>query len=98
MKSLSLICVLLVGGCNTGSPAFMAISAETVTIEESTFDVRRKDDYVELVRTNAEFGATLRTIIPRAGRAVTEVTGCTPVDGTWTGDAAMMRVAIDCAR
>ena len=97
MKNLSVVFILYLAGCDTASLGYMGVEAETVTVEGSTFDVRRKENEVELLRTNTEFAPTLRSIIPRAGRAVTEVTGCTPVDGTWTGDAAMMRVAIACA-
>jgi hypothetical protein len=74
----------------------MAADVQTVTVASSTFDVRRKDELVEVIRTNREAVFSLRSIIPRAAQAVKEATGCTPRDGTWTGDQAVMRVAVDC--
>ncbi|MGJ8622685.1 MAG: hypothetical protein ACSHW1_07895 [Yoonia sp.] len=92
-------CILVaaaLSACNTPSMAFMGVPAKTVTVDGSTFDVRRKDNQAELIRTNAQAVFSLRAIIPRAAQAVKMVTGCTPVDGTWAGDQAMMQVALDC--
>jgi hypothetical protein len=96
MRAPCIAAILFFAACDTASPGYMGIEAQTVTVGQSTFDVRRKENEVELVRTNAEFAPSLRSVIPRAARAVTQVTGCTPVNGTWTGDAALMRVAISC--
>lgn len=96
MRGVWVIAAVLVAACDTGSLEFLGIEAQTVTVGQSTFDVRRKDNEVELVRTNIEFASSLRAVMPRAAMAVSQVTGCTPVDGTWSGDAAMMRVAISC--
>lgn len=82
--------------CNSGSPRFMGAEARTVTVEGSTFVVRRKDDRVELIRTNREAVFWLRSLVPRAGQAVVQATGCDPKDGTWTGDPAMMQVQVEC--
>ena len=87
---------VLAAACNTASPVFMGIAAQTVTVERSTFDVRRKGESVELLRTNREAVFSLAGIVPRATKAVIQVTGCAPIAGTWTGDHAMMRVQIDC--
>ncbi len=92
-------CILVaasLGACNSPSVGFMGVNAQTVTIEGSTFDVRRKDDKVEVIRTNREAVFSLRAIIPRAAKAVIAATGCTPEDGTWAGDQAVMRVRVDC--
>jgi hypothetical protein len=75
----------------------MGIEAQTITVETSTFDVRRKENEVELIRTNTEAVFSLQAIIPRASIAVVEVTGCDPLPGTWSGDHAVMRVQIECA-
>jgi hypothetical protein len=74
----------------------MGAEVRTVAVEGSTFDVRREGSKVELIRTNPEAVFSLRSIIPRAAEAVVKATGCTPEDGTWTGDQAVMRVAVDC--
>lgn len=92
-------CILVaasLGACNSPSFGFMGVDVQAVTVEGSTFDVRRKGDHIELIRTNREAVFSLRAIIPRAARAVTDATGCTPKDGTWTGDQAVMRVQVDC--
>ena len=82
--------------CNTASPRFMGVDAQTVTVGPSTFDVRRKGDRVELIRTNREAVLSFKSIAPRAAEAVITVTGCMPVPGTWSGDQAVMRVTVDC--
>jgi predicted small secreted protein len=82
--------------CNTASPGFMGADVQTVTVDGSTFDVRRKGDRVELIRTNREAVFSLRSIVPLAAEAVVAATGCAPKDGTWTGDQAVMRVRVDC--
>jgi hypothetical protein len=82
--------------CNTASPGFMGVEAQTVTVDGSTFDVRRKGSLVEVIRTNRELVLSLGGIIPRATEAVVTATGCTPKDGTWSGDPAVMRVRVDC--
>jgi hypothetical protein len=92
----ALMLILLLGACNTGSPGFMGVTPETVTVGPSTFDVRRKDDVVEVVRTNPEAVYSLTAIIPRAQEAVISVTGCTPRPGTWSGDQVMARVQVTC--
>ena len=92
-------CILVaasLGACNSPSVWFMGLDVKTVTAKGSTFDVRRNGDKVEVVRTNREAVFSLRAIIPRAAKAVIAATGCTPEDGTWTGDQAMMRVQVDC--
>ena len=85
-----------ISGCSSGTPDFFGVPAETVTVAQSTFAVRRKDDQVEVVRTSREAVFSLAAIIPRAEQAVSAVTGCTPRPGTWTGDQAVARVRIDC--
>lgn len=90
------IITTLITGCNSGSMDFMGVESQTVTVGQSTFNVRRLNGRVELVRTNPEFLTSLSQIIGRASVAVEETTGCTPRPGTWTGDQAMMQVEIDC--
>jgi hypothetical protein len=100
MKFQLVLCVLMavsLGACNTPSPGFMGIEAQTVTVGSSTFDVRRRGDQVELLRTNPEAVFSLKGVLPRASDAVIQVTGCTPNPGTWIGDHNMMQVQIDCA-
>ncbi|WP_322891965.1 MULTISPECIES: hypothetical protein [unclassified Yoonia] len=89
--------ILLLAACNSGTAGFMGVPAQTVTVAQSTFDVRRKDDLVEVVRTNREAVFSLTAIIPRAEQAVVAATGCAPRPGTWTGDQVVARVRIDCA-
>ena len=96
VKTLAALMVLPLAACNTASPGFMGIEAETVTVEGSTFDVRRKDDVVELLRTSREFAPTLQSVVPQAAQAVILVTGCTPRAGTWSGEQTLMRVRVDC--
>ena len=87
---------IFITGCNTASPAFRGIPAQTVTVGPSVFDVRRQGNQVELLRTNTEYAPTFNSIIPRASQAVVMATGCTPRAGTWEGEQTLMQVSVDC--
>ena len=96
MRCASVLVLVFTAACNTPSPSFMGADAQTITVDGSTFDLRRKEDRVELIRTNQEIAFGIQDVLPKAAEAVRRLTGCTPVPGTWEGDAAMMRVEIDC--
>lgn len=99
MKTSCIVLVMMtltLAACNTGSPGFLGVAPQTVTVGPSTFAVRRKGDKVELVRTSPEAVFSLAGIVPRATEAVILATGCTPRPGTWSGDHAVSRVQVDC--
>lgn len=52
--SVALCLCLPLAACNTPSPAFRGIPVTRVTVEGSTFDVRRSGNRVELIRTSPE--------------------------------------------
>lgn len=96
MRSGPAALILLLAACNTGSPEFLGVVPQRVTIGQSTFDVRRKDDRVEVLRMSREPVFSLAAIVPRATQAVIAATGCVPRPESWTGDQAMARVTVDC--
>jgi len=82
--------------CNTPSPAFKGVPAQTVTVGQSVFEVRQSGAQVELLRTNTEYAPTFSSIIPRASQAVVMATGCTPRPQSWEGEQTLMQVEVDC--
>lgn len=94
-------CALFVGlsfcACDTASPEFRDTPAQTVTVGQSVFEVRKQGNRVELLRTNAEYAPTFNSIIPRASQAVVIATGCTPRPASWEGEQTLMQVEVDCA-
>lgn len=92
---LILVCLCLTA-CNTPSMDFRGITATTVTVGPSTFDVRQNGDRVELIRTSPELVRNLRQIAPRAAAAVQLATGCALQASTLRGEATLMQGRIDC--
>ncbi len=97
-KPLITLCLtgLAFAACDTASADFKDIPATTVTVAQSTFDVRQKGTSVELIRTNAEFAPNLAAVVPRATIAVERATGCVPRSHTWSGEQTIMQVEVDC--
>lgn len=94
--TLPIIAAFSLAGCNSPSPAFRGVPAETVTVGQSVFEVRHSGSQVELIRTNMEYAPTFASIIPRATQAVVMATGCTPRPQSWTGEQTLMQVEVDC--
>ena len=90
----SLILVCLLAACNTPSPAFLGVAPKTVTVEGSTYRVYVKQDRVQIIRTNSEWG-TRGQADRKMRRAVQQATGCV-VDGAFKGDEVVAEATLDC--
>ena len=94
--AMAIIFGMGLAACDTPSPAFKGIPAQTVTVGQSVFEVRQSGTQVELLRTNTEYAPTFASIIPRATQAVVIATGCTPRPQSWEGEQTLMQVEVDC--
>ena len=88
--------LLMLAGCNTPPLGFAGVAATRVTVEQSTFDVRIKDDRANAIRLNREFAPNLAAVAPRAGQAMMQVSGCDIVPGSMTGDASVVTARLTC--
>lgn len=90
--------LFMLTGCDSPSPQFMHPDTATrqVTIDGSTFSVHRRENWVEVYRTNFEFRPRGSVILARAHQAIEQATGCMVVEGTLSGDQAIQRAEIDC--
>lgn len=93
MRYVFVFCVFLMG-CDTPSPGFIGIEAQRITVGESTFDVRVKDNRAEALRLNSEWAPRLAAVEPRARAAIEKVSGCKVV--RVRGDQAMMVADLQC--
>lgn len=81
-------------GCDGPTPHFAGIAPVTVTVDGSTFAVRRRNDLAEAIRTNTEFAPRMGPIAGRAERAIAQATGCRVRD--LRGDQAVILARLDC--
>ena len=87
-----LLCGLL--ACNTPSPYFQGLTAQRVTVEGSTFDVRVRGRLAEAIRVNPQYAPRLGPIEGRAAVAMQLVSGCEV--SKVTGDQALLLGQLDC--
>ena len=94
MQKLLALIVLATAACDSPTPHFRGIPATTVTVDGSTFAVRRRGDIAEAVRTNTELLPGFDSVAPRAGRAIAQATGCAVRD--LRGDPAVIVARLAC--
>lgn len=93
---VALVALTLVAGCNTPSPAMWTAPMQKVSVDGMTFEVRQRDDVVEVARVNILAPGRLRQVMSVAPRAIEQATGCFVVPGTLVGDPALMTAEITC--
>ena len=86
--------VLALAACNTPTENFRGIVPMRVTVDGSTFDIRRRGDLAEAIRVNMEYAPHLGPIEGRAARAMAQATGCRVI--RVTGDQALLLGRLDC--
>ncbi len=89
-----LFLIPLLAACDGPTPYFRGIPTTTVTVEGSTFDIRKKDDLAEAIRTNAEYAPRMGPVARRAEVAIEQATGCRVK--SVSGDAAVIVGKLDC--
>lgn len=95
---IGLIGLIGPAGCSAPALHFDGIAPLRVTVQGSTFDLRRRKgrwDMVQLVRINAEFAPRLSQQLGRRAEIAVERTYGCPVRQI-LGDAAVMVAQLDC--
>lgn len=88
---------MLMVGCNAPSMHFQGIHPQRMDVLGSSFEMRRRDDKVEVIRTSAEYAPRLsQQLGRRAEVAVEETYGC-PVSRI-RGDASLMLAYLKCGK
>lgn len=96
-RALVLLPLLLAAAaCDSPSPGFARAPALPVEVEGSRFTVRVQEGEAEAIRLSREWAPTLGSVAPRAVAAIERASGCRVRPGTLTGDAAVVRAALDC--
>lgn len=94
MRQAMLIILFLLAACDGPTPHFAGIAPVTITVDGSTFDVRRRADLAEAIRTNTQYAPRMGPIAGRAERAIVQATGCKVRD--LRGDQAVIVARLDC--
>jgi len=87
---------LLIAACSGPSPSLIGNIGQPITVEGGDFIVYVQGNRAEAVRTNFEFPATVRSVFPRAIRAMELVSGCEVPESGVTGDPALIKARLRC--
>ncbi len=93
MRYWAIILVLL-AGCDTPSRTYRDVPVSRISVDQSVFDIRVKDNRAEAIRINAEWAPRLSSVKPRAIAAIEQVSGCKVK--RMRGDQAMMIADLKC--
>ena len=98
MRFVLLLPLALMGCDSVPSPIGPVAGAppRIVELDGSTFSVRHTDSEAVAVRTNFDLRAKRGVILPRAGIAIEQVSGCRVRPGSLAGDVARIEARIDC--
>ncbi|WP_420861483.1 hypothetical protein [Algirhabdus cladophorae] len=94
----ALFLVLALGACDTGGLGFMNAPAQQVTIDGSDFTVRRRENTVEVLRTNSEWAFARKGMAQKMVAAIEATTGCAVAKGSLQGDQVMARARLACSK
>ena len=98
MKHIGLLGLMVLAACNTPPLGFAGTTPQSVTIGQSTFDVRIKGDRAHALRTNREFAPNISFVAKRASAAIMQVSGCNIVPATMVGDPIFITADLDCPK
>ena len=95
MRILTVSLVFLgLAACDVAGPGFYDAQKTVVTVEESTFTLRRQGDMIESIRTNMEIFPLFKDVGRKAGIAAERWTGC---KAAWiVGDPSVQRIGLSC--
>ncbi|MBE1295147.1 hypothetical protein [Phycobacter azelaicus] len=94
MRAVIIALCCLPMGCAVSSSHFQGIEPVRVTVEGSTFDLRRRGTLVEAIRVNPQYAPRLGPLRQRASRAMALASGC---DVDWVmGDQAVLLGRLSC--
>jgi len=85
---------LLLAACDSPGPEFAGLPGTRVTVDGSTFSVRRSGNTAQAIRLNMERRAG---VMARGFVAIEQATGCAVRPGTLSGDPAVIYAKLTCA-
>jgi hypothetical protein len=94
-----LSCLVAATACDSPDPLsdFARVEPRVVTVDGARFSVRVAGNAATAVRLNFDMrGARRSVMLPIAGLAIEQASGCRVRDGTLTGDGAMAEARLDC--
>lgn len=94
--TIILFCLCLSACVATPAPGFSDAKRADVTRDGLDFTVFYTQDRVEVIRIGFAKPSRNKAIIATMTALVSEVTGCTPVEGSLTGNSDEMHGAITC--
>lgn len=97
MRFAIFLCVFLaLVSCSSPGRRFSGVEPVRVMVEESTFDVYVLGNDVRVIRMNFAVLPTLIVIGPHAVAAMEQVTGCSVISNSFSGDQAMAEARVSC--
>ncbi|TCO69963.1 hypothetical protein [Rhodovulum euryhalinum] len=93
-RPVLVLLALTLAACDSPSPDFGGLPGTRVTVDGSTFAVRRKGNTAQAIRLNREWRAG---VMARGFIAIEQATGCEVRPGTLSGDPAVIYARITCA-
>jgi hypothetical protein len=89
---------LLLAACDGPSPRYSGQVAREVAVGQARFVVRQRGGEAEAIRVSPGMPEDLRGTVLRGLLAIETATGCGVRPGRWSGDAAVIRAALDCGQ
>ena len=92
---LSCATLILVAGCDTGTPLFWALPAQKIEIQGMQFEVRPLRQWAEAVRITDLWFPKTETVLPLALTAIRSATGCADITPL-TADPSVITARLNC--
>lgn len=92
-RPFPVVLILVLAACDSPGPDYVGIPPTRVTVDGSTFAVRRNGAEAQAIRLNAERRPGVGA---RAFMAIERATGCQIRPGTVTGDPAVIYARLSC--
>lgn len=87
----------LIAACNTPTMHFRGVEPVRVTVLGSTFDLRRRENQVQIIRVSTEYAPRLSQKLGRRAEIAVEETYDCPV-ARIRGDASLMLAFLKCGQ
>ena len=92
---LSRAALILVAGCDRGTPLFWPVPAHKVEIQGLLFEVRPLRQWAEAVRITDLWFPKVETVLPLALAAIRSVTGCANITPL-AADPSVITARLNC--
>lgn len=93
LRPVPILLALALAACDSPGPDFAGLPGTRVTVDGSTFSVRRKGNTAQAIRLNMERRAG---VMARGFTAIERATGCQVRPGTLSGDPAVIYAELTC--